>query len=396
MKQNDRPRECLSNSNSEGCSLSLMGREPPQNLLPSKHDFPRLVLVIALASLVAWTCNFLFTSLFHPPSKPFCDTNLHSPDYFLDICQPCPSNGECNDGKLECHQGYQRHGNLCAEDGDINESARKLLERVEHHLCEKYAQFLCTGTGIIWVSFLTFIPWILQFTLGNVKVDNALYNYTKQRAVETMGKLLETRLNSSHGLKLLLRMSHYQLAEHYKPYTCCIRQWISQHILVVLPICAMLVGCTALCWNVRQKLSMSRRVEELYDKVCEILEDNALTSKSANGECEPWVVASRLRDHLLLPRERKNPLLWKKLEELVQEDSRIDRYPKLVKGESKVVWEWQVEGSLSASKMKKIRDASKTMVNESTDLNHQQHPAMKTAAEGNMCGIGCECDLHFL
>ena len=29
------------------------------------------------------------------------------------------------------------------------------------------------------------------------------------------------------------------------------------------------------------------------------------------------------------------------VEELVQEDSRVDRYPKLVKGESKVVWEWQ-------------------------------------------------------
>lgn len=29
------------------------------------------------------------------------------------------------------------------------------------------------------------------------------------------------------------------------------------------------------------------------------------------------------------------------VEELVQDDSRVDRYPKLVKGESKVVWEWQ-------------------------------------------------------
>lgn len=37
-----------------------------------------------------------------------------------------------------------------------------------------------------------------------------------------------------------------------------------------------------------------------------------------------------------------------------------------------------VEGSLSASKMKKRRDASKTIANESMDLNHQQHPAMKT------------------
>ena len=36
-------------------------------------------------------------------------------------------------------------------------------------------------------------------------------------------------------------------------------------------------------------------------------------SKRENGECEPWVVASRLRDHLLLPKERKDPVLWKKV-----------------------------------------------------------------------------------
>ncbi|KAK7307735.1 hypothetical protein VNO77_41057 [Canavalia gladiata] len=368
MNKNGR-REWLSDSSSKGSAKSLMEIEPAQNLLPSKQDFPRLVLVLAIASLVAWACNLLFTN---PPSKPFCDTNLHSSDYFSDICEPCPSNGECNDGKLECLQGYQRHGNLCVEDGDINESARKIVERMEYHLCEEYAQFLCSGTGTIWIHEDDLRDYFEP--MGNVQVDNALHNYTKQRAVETMGKLLETRLNS-HGVKEFKCPD--LLAEHYKPYACCIRQWISKHILIVLPICAMLVGCTTLFWNVRWKLHMSRRVEELYNKVCEILEENALTSKSTNGECEPWIVASRLRDHLLLPRERKDPLLWKKVEELVQEDSRVDRYPKLVKGESKVVWEWQVEGSLSASKLKKRSDASKTRVNECVDPNYQQHPAMK-------------------
>ncbi|XP_027361753.1 uncharacterized protein LOC113869566 isoform X2 [Abrus precatorius] len=366
MRKNGR-REGKSNLIPESSVKSLMEIEPPPNLLPSKNEFPRLLFVLALASLVAWSCNLLFTSLVKPPSKPFCDTNLHSPDYFPDVCEPCPSNGECNDGKLECLQGYQRHGNLCVEDGDINESARKIVERVEHHLCEEYAQFLCSGSGTIWVHEDDL--WNYFEPIGNVKVDNELYNYTKQRAVDTMVKLLETRMKEFKCPDLL--------AEHYKPYACRIRQWISKNILVVLPICAMLVGCTTLFWNVRRKLHMSRRVEELYSKVCEILEENALTSKSENGECEPWVIASRLRDHLLLPRERKDPLLWTKVEELVQEDSRVDRYPKLVKGESKVVWEWQVEGSLSASKVKKRRDASKTRVNESTDLNHQQHPAMK-------------------
>lgn len=44
-----------------------------------------------------------------------------------DTCEPCPSNGECHGGKLECLQGYRKHGNLCVEDGDINESAQKIV-----------------------------------------------------------------------------------------------------------------------------------------------------------------------------------------------------------------------------------------------------------------------------
>ena len=42
----------------------------------------------------------------------------------------------------------------------------------------------------IWNHFDNFEP------MENVLVDNALYNYTKQRAIETMAKLLEMRTNS--------------------------------------------------------------------------------------------------------------------------------------------------------------------------------------------------------
>lgn len=103
---------------------------------------------------------------------------------------------------------------------------------------------------------------------------------------------------------------------------------------------------------------MLTRAEEIYNKVCDLLEENALISRSIDGEGEPWVVASWLRDYLLSPRERKDPLLWRKVEELVQEDSRLDRYPKMVKGEAKIVWEWQVEGSLSSSGKRKKTDES--------------------------------------
>lgn len=38
-----------------------------------------------------------------------------------------------------------------------------------------------------------------------------------------------------------------------------------------------------------------------------------MMTKGGNGEGEPWVVVSWLRDHLLLPKERKDPLLWRKV-----------------------------------------------------------------------------------
>ncbi|KAJ4836641.1 hypothetical protein Tsubulata_046749 [Turnera subulata] len=101
-------------------------------------------------------------------------------------------------------------------------------------------------------------------------------------------------------------------------------------------------------------------------------------SKRVNAESEPWVVASRLRDHVLLPKERRDPVLWRKVEQLVQEDSRVDRYPKIVKGESKVVWEWQVEGSLSSERMRR-KMGSKMKSPEGFQANSEpQHYALKS------------------
>jgi len=42
-------------------------------------------------------------------------------------CEPCPGNGRCYGGQLECIQGYKKYGKLCIEDGDINVTANKLV-----------------------------------------------------------------------------------------------------------------------------------------------------------------------------------------------------------------------------------------------------------------------------
>nr|KJB21041.1 hypothetical protein B456_003G180000 [Gossypium raimondii] len=302
----------------------------------------------------------------------------HSEDFSQrNSCEPCPSNGECYEGNLECIYGYRRHGKLCIEDRDIDETAKKLSESVEAGLCEAYAQVLCYGTGTVWVRENDIWNDLDRHNLmQNVGSDHTTYVYMKRRAMETIAKLLETRTNL-HGLQEFKCPD--ALAEHYKPLTCRFRELVSKHSLIIMSICAGLIGCAVLFLKVRQRMYISARAEELYNQVCEMLEENALRSKNVDGEGESWVVASWLRDHLLLPRERKDPQLWKKVEELVQDDSRVDRYPKLVKGESKVVWEWQVEGSLSSSGRRKKGEGIELKSNESINTNiNQSSRTLKT------------------
>ena len=90
------------------------------------------------------------------------------------------------------------------------------------------------------------------------------------------------------------------LAEHYKPVACRIRQWLSEHALIVFPVSTLvfhfwkttfqftcsimimlkhvdnikilqLIVCTVLFWKVCQRQYISSRVEELYHQVYKAL-----------------------------------------------------------------------------------------------------------------------------
>ncbi|CAN1333968.1 hypothetical protein LINPERPRIM_LOCUS36223 [Linum perenne] len=351
-------------------SPSIM--EPPGFLFPSRQELTTLFTVVAIASAVAFTCNLIATYS-NPASKPFCDGSIDP-----DSCEPCPVNGECREGELVCDQGYRRKGNLCLEDGDSNERAKKLVrsmilfssiwyttlisELLESYICESYAQFSCYGTGRIWVHESEMWEDVHDQVMRIFGQDNASYSYAKNKSMETIGILMERKTNSEGIAELKCPSA---LAELYKPIDCRVHEWIFEHAFVLVAACTMVVALMWLIRKIRQRFYVSNRSEELYDQVCDMLEENAINSKGGSSEFEPWVVASQLRDHLLLPRERKDPLLWKKVEELVQEDSRIDRYPKLVKGESKVVWEWQVEGCLSSAGKKSKERVTKLRSNPS-------------------------------
>jgi hypothetical protein len=99
----------------------------------------------------------------------------------------------------------------------------------------------------------------------HVGSDNAIYMFAKERAMETINRMLDTRTNSM-GYVLPLRgklveflnvlwLSYFMLtffvyrvkelkcpdmiAEQYKPSSCRIRQWITEHALLIFPVCAV-------------------------------------------------------------------------------------------------------------------------------------------------------------
>lgn len=57
------------------------------------------------------------------------------------------------------------------------------------------------------------------------------------------------------------------------------------------------------------------------------------------GSAPKWVMAAHFRDTLLKPRERTGPL-WREVERLAVEDSRVNVRQQMVRGESFTVWEW--------------------------------------------------------
>ncbi|KZV53279.1 hypothetical protein F511_07573 [Dorcoceras hygrometricum] len=341
--------------------------EPWLNSLPSsKADFFRLITVVSIAVAVAVACNFVATSINHQP-KPFCDTD----DFSLsDRCEPCPENGLCKYGKLECGHGYRKHGKVCVEDGDISEAAKKISKWAEVRVCEAYAQFLCSGIGGCWVGEDELWNKLSEDqTSDDDKLDGVSHAFARKRAKETIHKLLETRRNSQGIVEFKCPES---IVYGYKPLSCRARQWMVKNALLLVPACALFMGGIIIASRIYRRRILSARAEQVYHEVCDILEERPLMSRNENDGGEPpWVAASWLRDHLLSPKERKDMVLWRKVEELVQEDSRVDQYPKLVKGESKVVWEWQVEGSLSASRKRRRESQPELKENVTSSFNAQ-------------------------
>ncbi|XP_042412500.1 uncharacterized protein LOC122001683 [Zingiber officinale] len=358
--------------------LQFIGREPSTAIFPSKADLLRLFAVVAIAASVAAACNYA-VYLLNRQDKPFCDSIEGSYDSENGLCEPCPYHGWCSSGSLECVHGYKKQGRKCIEDGVINQTTKKALDLLEEHVCKAYGQVLCKLPGKIWFQEAEIKDIIEEHvTRSSIGLKADTSKFIKDTMMEAVESVLEAKAINN-------RSKEYKcpdmLAEFHKPLHCRINQWIYKHAGILLAIFVLLVGLAKFTLNIHQKGKITHRAEQLYEQVCEILQENAMRAMSGENKGERWVVASWLRDQLLLPRERKHTILWKKVEELIMEDSRIDQYPKLIKGESKVVLEWQVDGPLTSMlKEKESASKAKTFSGNKGSYQNEEEKKYKVAA----------------
>ncbi|CAM6100931.1 unnamed protein product [Calypogeia fissa] len=336
-----------------GSSSSSKDREPWGKAEAPLSLQGQVIQVLAMA-VVAWlvaTGGFKAVEWVQQQLKPFCDSNSTSVGGIQDDCIPCPEHGSCRDGALECFVGYKRVGKSCVEDKEIDQTAEKLLVFLTNHICGLAASAVCDGaSGAVRLTDDEAQAYLIE---QGVKEQLGLADKSWQLVWEKMAGIAAgsiAKLNDLDGKRTFSCPTEF--VQKYKPLKCKIREWIWANLLIlVLTSPVVFLGTSSTIKCVRHR-KITARAQAVYLQVCEALEERALESRDM-GEGEPWVVVSRLRDHVLLPSERKWKALWKQIEDFVTEDSRIDQYQMKVKGEMKIVWEWQVEGALRTPNVRK-------------------------------------------
>ncbi|KAK3150188.1 hypothetical protein QOZ80_3AG0229970 [Eleusine coracana subsp. coracana] len=204
--------------------------EPPPGLFPAGDDLLRLIFVLSIAAAVATLC-----SLLNRRPQSFCDSSqsLDATDYddAYDSCEPCPHNGRCVDGELECIQGFKRYGRKCVEDGVLSQTANKISELLQRRICVQHARAICGKPAKILFQMHDISNMVDELLSKNsaALTDDGI-KLVKVRVLESLQGLLDTSLTFD---KVEAFKCPELVAEFHVPLACQIRQWIIRSIISV-------------------------------------------------------------------------------------------------------------------------------------------------------------------
>ncbi|KAG0628743.1 hypothetical protein M758_1G049700 [Ceratodon purpureus] len=127
-----------------GCRKKQQRDETP---FTWKEQLVQLVAIFLTAAVV-YKLTRMGVGWVEEARRPFCG-GLEDP--VRDSCRPCPENGICGGGELQCVPGFRRQGALCTPDKYIDRIAQYLKESVQSKVCRISGDSLCKMDETTWV-----------------------------------------------------------------------------------------------------------------------------------------------------------------------------------------------------------------------------------------------------
>jgi hypothetical protein len=102
-----------------------------------KEQLGQILAILVVATLVYYSTSVTIQWL-QEASKPFCDDKESLQVMVSGDCIPCPENGQCRNGRLQCLPGFRQHGRSCVPDKEVDRNAQELV-----HFAAAVVVFLC-------------------------------------------------------------------------------------------------------------------------------------------------------------------------------------------------------------------------------------------------------------
>ncbi|GAQ87803.1 hypothetical protein KFL_003780090 [Klebsormidium nitens] len=324
-----------------------------------------LVLLLALGMVVALAISYLQAAL---RPIPFCDTGA-SP--VGSQCIPCPEHGHCESGHLTCAVGYEKVGRHCVKDKRVEARVQKLAGKVKRFACQQRGLALCGYNASEAVTRASVMGMLGEGQTVDQRTAD-IFSLAVQRAGE------ELLMAAENGVPVLVCPD--DLARQYKPLSCLAREAAQRNWKPLALLLLSILGALYFWRRRRQQQALVKAAETLYEKICAELEDAA----QRPGGAPKWKIATHFRDSLLKPRERGGAL-WKEVDRLAREDTRVLVRQQMVQGESFTVWEWREAGALLSPTFKGTAGApaSGTPSNQPTEALVRRRPSNETPSRTN-------------
>jgi hypothetical protein len=274
-------------------------------------------------------------------------------------CQPCPVQGSCVGGHLQCNPGYRRVNNRCPEDQEVSLYAEHLASRAGAILRELAGRAECGEKVPIQLTYVELRDALAprdQKDSQAATVDKA--NSYNRRRVRSCDRFDETKfmpafskaivlLHGSDAYGVVQSTDGYRATQAQLPLSCAARRLVLRNWRYV---CGILAAATVWIYvSIRRRIQAAerQRIASICDTARQLLLEQSTAYRDELASI-PFIIDTQLRDEIV-GHSRHAIQLWKVAEKLLARDTRVQKTgPVTVNGHPCYHWEWRGRASLGA------------------------------------------------